>query len=314
MLTEYKPHPMYHNYVVTNPSLCFDLVIHYVELMNESIVVFPHHHNLYEIFYGVEGTFEFECGGKVEALGPQDFVLLGKDCLHRIRYTPERPASYFTMIFDIVAKTTPAPLELELEYGEIIEELAHIDKEQYRRGHCPQSQQPLLDQIHQEPGQRQLGWLSQTGALYCQFFFNLLRAVSRTNSRIKSPLGYKNIALTASKYIHANYTQDLTIDMVSKALNVTPRHINRLFQEMFGTSFAHTVNTIRMEYSKTHLIHTNESIERIAARVGLPSGKVLTKLFNEQEGISPAKYRSIHRKQAPQTAVPPEPPARRTQA
>ena len=102
--------------------------------------------------------------------------------------------------------------------------------------------------------------------------------------------------MTASKYIHANYAEDLSIDMVAQALNVTPRHVNRLFQELFGTSFARTVNLIRMEYAKPYLVSTNESIERIAARVGLPSGKVLTKLFNEQEGISPAKYRSLHQK------------------
>ena len=294
MLKEYTPNPMYHNYVLTNPFLCFDFVSHYTELMNQSIPVFPHRHALYEIFYGVDGTFQFECDGKVEVLGPQDFVILGKDHLHRIRYTPDQPATYFTIIFDIVVKAGPAPLEAEIEYGEIMEAMAHIDKEKYRRGHSRQSQQPLLDRIHQEPLNHQLGWLSQTSALYCEFFFNLLREVAPVTSQITTPMGYKNIALTATKYIHANYTEDLNIDMVAKALNVTPRHINRLFQELFGSSFARTVSIIRMEYAKQHLISGNESIERIAARVGLPSGKVLSKLFHEQEGMSPAKYRALH--------------------
>ena len=198
------------------------------------------------------------------------------------------------IIFDIVVKNGPAPLEAELEYGEIMEAMAHIDKEKYRRGHCHQSQRPLLHRIHHEPLNHQLGWLCQTSALYCELFFNLLREVAPASSQIRTPLGYKNIALTATKYIHANYTEDLNIDMVAKALNVTPRHINRLFQELFGSSFARTVSIIRMEYAKQHLISSNESIERIAARVGLPSGKVLSKLFHEQEGMSHAKYRSLH--------------------
>lgn len=298
MLKEYKPNPMYHNYVIANPFLCFDFVSHYTELMNQSIPVFSHRHDLYEIFYGVEGTFQFECDGRVETLGPQEFVILGKNCLHRILYTPDQPATYFTIIFDIVVKNTPAPLEAELEYGEIIEAMAHIDKEKYRRGYSRQSQRPLLEQIHQEPLRHQLGWLCQTSALYCQFFFNLLREVADASSQIKTPLGYKNIALTATKYIHANYADDINIDIMAQVLNVTPRHINRLFQELFGSSFARTVNIIRMEYAKQHLLSSNESIERIAARVGLPSGKVLTKLFNEQEGMSPAKYRALHQRRA----------------
>ena len=294
MLKEYTPNPMYHNYVLTNPFLSFDFVSHYTELMNQSVPVFPHRHDLYEIFYGVDGTFQFECEGKLETLGPQDFVILGKNRLHRIVYTPNTPATYFTIIFDIQAKSNPIPREAEVEFEEVRRALGHIDQGHYYRGHSQQSQAPLLLQIHQEPLERRLGWLCQASALYCQFFFNLLRESEPTPSKIKTPLGYKNIALTATKYIHANYTEDLNIDMVAKVLNVTPRHINRLFQELFGSSFARTVSVIRMEYAKQHLLSGNESIERIAARVGLPSGKVLTKLFHEQEGMSPAKYRALH--------------------
>ena len=80
--------------------------------------------------------------------------------------------------------------------------------------------------------------------------------------------------------------------MVAQQLNVTPRHVNRLFQEMFGRSFAHTVSVIRMEYAKKYLRTTNDSLERIAMHVGLPSGKVLIRLFHEQEGMSPGDYRA----------------------
>ena len=65
---------------------------------------------------------------------------------------------------------------------------------------------------------------------------------------------------------------------------------------MFGTSFARTVNIIRMHNSKQHLCNTEKSIEWIANRVRLPSAKALTKLFKDQEGISPVEYRLMYRK------------------
>lgn len=290
---------MYHNYIVTNPSLCFDLIVHYTELMDESIPVFSHRHNLYEIFYGVEGEFVFECNEKAETVGRDEFILLGKNHVHRIRYAPQRRAKYFTIIFDIATKSTPASLEAELEYGEVAEALARVDKSRYCKGICRPTAIPLLDQVNQELVERPMGWLSQVAALYCQFFFYVLRAVSPRTSHAGKPVGYQNIALTVTKYIHANYADDLSIDMVSQALNVSPRHINRLMQELFGSSFAYTVNVIRMEYAKRYLLSTDDSIERIAARVGLSSGKGLTKLFKEQEGVSPAKYRALNRGQAP---------------
>lgn len=295
-LKKYDPNAIYHNYILTNPFLCFDFITYYLEMMNEKIPVFTHKHNLYEVFYSVEGSIVFECEGQTETLNPGDFILLGRDYSHRIRYSPDCPVRYFTLIFDISVKTTPVPLEAEQEYAEISEILAQIDRKKYCRGHCSNSQLPILDQLYQESKNQQLGWLSTTSALYCQLFFNLLRAISPARSRVTNPMGHMNIALTATKYIHANYTEDITVEDLAATLNVTPRHINRLFQNLFGCSLARSVNVIRMEYAKQYLISGRESLERIAAHVGLPSGKVLSKLFHEQEGISPAQFRAQNRR------------------
>ena len=295
-MKEYIPFPLYYNYVVTYPFLCFDFVIHYTELMQETHPVFPHRHNLYEIFYVVDGNLRFGCEGRTELIGPQEFVFIGKNRLHRIDYLPNQPVNYFAIIFDIVLKRTPLPPEAELECIEIMEALKKIDQGQYQRGYSSQPQTALLNAVLQESQDRSLGWLSQSSALYCQLFLNLLREVSKTKSRITRPLGYKNIALTAVKYIHANHMDDITIDMMAQALNVTPRHINRLFHDLFGSSFTHVVNAVRLEYAKEELLNSKYSIERIAAHVGLPSGKALTKLFYNMEGISPTQYRAQNQK------------------
>lgn len=295
-MKEYTPYPLYYNYVVTYPFLCFDYVIHYTELMIEKHPVFPHRHDLYEILYVVDGCCQFGCEDKTECIGPQDLIFIGKNQLHRITYFSEQTVTYFAVIFDIVLKRTPLPTEAELECAEIMHTLSQIDKDRYRRGHSRNPQNILLEAILKEGQERRLGWLSQSSALHCQLFLNLLREVSCSRSRIDRPLGYKNIALTAVKYIHANYTDTITIDMIAQALNVTPRHINRLFQDLFGSSFTRVVSAVRLEYAKEQLISTDHSIERIAAQVGLPSGKALTRIFYDIDGISPSQYRSQHKK------------------
>ena len=219
-------------------------------------------------------------------------VLLGKNHLHRLRYMPEKPAVYFTMIFDIIPKSGKSSIDAELEYREIAKALDKADTNKYIYLPRAVSQQALLADIHKQIQDRKIGWASQIGILYYLFVLNLLRQTTSVVSDVKTPLGYKNIALEASKYIHSNYADELTIDMVAQQLNVTPRHVNRLFQEMFGRSFAHTVSVIRMEYAKKYLRTTNDSLERIAMHVGLPSGKVLIRLFHEQEGMSPGDYRA----------------------
>lgn len=292
MLTEYQNDHIYHNTITTVPFDHFDFVIYYAEQMEQGITVFEHRHNLYEIFYGMEGMVTISCGEEALPLHPNSLVLLGKNHLHRVMYTPNTPAVYFTLIFDIVQKSAPTSLEAELEYQEIIRVLSSANQNKYLYLPRAVSQQSILHSIYQEIANRKIGWASQVGLLYYLFFLNLLRQATTAVSAVRTPLGYKNIALEASKYIHSNYANELTLDMVAQQLNVTPRHVNRLFQDMFGCSFSRTVSIIRMEYAKKYLCSTNDSLERIATRVGFPSVKALIRLFHEHEGMSPANYRT----------------------
>ncbi|MDR3766315.1 MAG: AraC family transcriptional regulator [Butyricicoccus sp.] len=260
------------------------------------MVTFQHTHNLYEIFHGLNGSVVCHCEDQAVTLGPDDAILIGKGNSHYIEFEPQKSATYLAFIFDIVPKTEPASVTAEMEFGNIIEALAHIDKQRYAYGHCSRSQSFLLEDIEQELHQHQIGWSGLVGLLFYRLFMNVLREFAPNKSGVDVPAGYKNIALLASKYIHANYAEKLTIDMVADALHVTPRHVNRLFNELFGTSFAYTVNVIRTEYARPYLLTTDESIERIASRVGLPSGKVLTKLFKERYGMTPSEYRAMNKK------------------
>lgn len=297
MLREYNnDNKLYQINIETVAFPCFDFVIHYAEQLPSSVVTFPHTHNLYEIFYGLNGTVLCHCEDQVIRLGPDDAILIGKGISHHIEFDPRRDATPLAFIFDIIPRTEPASITSEMEFGNIIEALAHIDKQRFVYGHCSRSQSVLLKAIEQELQQHQIGWNGVVGLQFYSFFINILREFAPNKAGVDVPAGYKNIALLASKYIHANYAEKLAIDMVADALHVTPRHVNRLFNELFGTSFAYTVNLIRTEYAKPYLLSTDESIERIASRVGLPSGKVLTKLFKERYGMPPSEYRMQHRK------------------
>ena len=292
VLTEYRNDHIYHNNITTVPFDYFDFVIYYAEQMDQTIPVFEHHHPQYEIFYGIDGQVDVLCDGKTLPLKENSMVLLGRDHLHRLQYKPETPTNYFTLIFDVIPKNVSNSIDAKQEYNEIARALEKANENKFLYLEHARSEENILNQIRWQIQQKQIGWASMIGPLYYMFFIRLLRQTTSTVSSVKTPLGYKNIALEASKYIHANYADELTLDMVAQQLNVTPRHVNRLFQEMFGCSFAHTVSVIRKEYAKKYLRSTNDSLERIAMHVGLPSAKALIRLFHEQEGMSPGDYRA----------------------
>ena len=97
LLNKYKNHKLYHNYITTVPLPGFDFIVYYAEMMTQNTVVFEHRHNLYEIFYGLEGSILFSCEGSQSELTAHDMVLLGRDRSHYLQYQSNTPAVYFTI-------------------------------------------------------------------------------------------------------------------------------------------------------------------------------------------------------------------------
>lgn len=302
MYKEYQPDHLYHNNITTVACPDFYFVIHYAERMNQTIPEFLHRHELYEIYYVTEGIMQCWCGGEIRELKKGNVLFLGKNLDHHMIYNPVNKGEYVVLIFDIESKaasgskTICSALDAGIEHYEVSRLLKKIDEEKIIVPFEKLFAEELLQDIYNEQKRKQIGWNSLVGVLFYQFFLRALRLLSPGPSLIHSSYGYMNVALTATKYIHANYHDEISLESVAALLNVTPRHINRLFHEMFGISFARTVNIIRMHYSKQYLCNTSKPISWIAEHVGLSSAKALTKLFKEQEGISPTEYRCRNNK------------------
>lgn len=302
MYKEYQPDHIYHNNIAAVSCSDFYFVINYAELMNQAIPEFLHKHDLYEIYYVTEGSMQCWCAGKIHELSKGDVIFLGKNQDHHMIYNPVNKGEYFVLIYDIEpknaggSKNSCGSHEMSMEFNDINRILKRIDEKEYIISTEKLIAENLLSEIYEEQTRRQIGWNSLSGALYYHLFLRAIRLISPEPSSIQTPSGYMNVALTATKYIHANYSEEINLDEIAALLNVTSRHINRLFQDMFGTPFARTANILRMHYSKQYLCNTERSIEWIADRVRLPSAKALTKLFKDQEGISPVEYRFLHGK------------------
>lgn len=296
MLKEYSPQHISYDYITVVSLPGFNFTVYYAEQLEQDVVVFPHSSDLYGFYYVLDGELELRLGDQIVRAPADTALLLSKNVEHSAVYHPQLPVSYFVLLFDVAPKSAQSSIQVKQEYQEIADVLSRIDRDRFLRVACQGAQRAAIGRIQDEFDQRRLGWTSTLGLLFYCLFIQVLRDIEPKRSGVDTPSGYRNIPLVVSKYIHANYMDKITIDMVAQRLNVTPRHINRLFQGMFGTSFAHSVNIIRTEYAKQYLLSTNDSIETIASRVGLPSGKVLTKLLKEREGMSPSAYRAAYQK------------------
>lgn len=96
-------------------------------------------------------------------------------------------------------------------------------------------------------------------------------------------------------YIESNYAEDISLDTVSKILNVDKSHFCRIFKSTVNTSFVKYLNLVRLAKAEKLLTETNESIYKISEEVGFSSPAYFTKLFKENKYCAPIAYRKMKR-------------------
>jgi AraC-like DNA-binding protein len=286
---------IYHKYITSFKTRSYEFVLYYAEILSEAIAEFPHHHPLYQILYVLEGTIQIGFADTVVSLPRGSCIILAKDIKHHIFYNPSRKKKYFSMIFDFItfkSKGVTGP-DGELEWTDINAMLQQISKKGYIVSSGQFSDKQLLDQILWEQKYRETGWNTCLCTAFFRFFIEVLRQIEgKQKTRDLVPAGKLNLAMEATKYIHKHYQEAISLESIAQYLNISPRHVNRTYQAMFGTTFMKNLSRLRIEYAKIYLFETELSIETIAEMVGFTSSRVLYKLFKKYEGISLSQYRA----------------------
>lgn len=92
-------------------------------------------------------------------------------------------------------------------------------------------------------------------------------------------------------YIDAHYTEDLSLEILSKEFGVSRFRLSRLFADTLHTSFPSYVNSKRLEYGKSRLESTTLSVTQLALDAGFGSSRTFFREFKHTYGISPGEYR-----------------------
>lgn len=92
-------------------------------------------------------------------------------------------------------------------------------------------------------------------------------------------------------YIDDHYTDDLTLELLSRQFGVNPFRVSRIFSSKLHTSFPHYVNSRRLEHAKDLLLNSSLAVTRIALDTGFGSSRTFFREFKRSYGISPGEYR-----------------------
>lgn len=95
-------------------------------------------------------------------------------------------------------------------------------------------------------------------------------------------------------YMNQHLQDDISLDDVANAINLSPTYFSRLFSSEMGTTYIEYLTMIRVEESKKYLVDTKQNISDIALRMGFSDQSYFSKVFKKVEGITPGKYRKMY--------------------
>ncbi len=96
-------------------------------------------------------------------------------------------------------------------------------------------------------------------------------------------------------FIKNNYSKNPTLEDMASVINVTPRHMCRLFKQVLNISPFNYLTSYKMIKVREMLISSpNLPLKVISARAGFNSVSYFCTIFKEYEGITPLQFKKAH--------------------
>lgn len=95
-------------------------------------------------------------------------------------------------------------------------------------------------------------------------------------------------------YIHQNYNEDLSLEKLSRILNINEQYFCRLFKKATGSNITDYINFIRI-YNAEKMMKTNMNISEIAENTGFSSLSYFNKIFKKYKQYAPSEYKKLSR-------------------
>ncbi len=99
------------------------------------------------------------------------------------------------------------------------------------------------------------------------------------------------VIANAKAYIEQNYKKDISLDDVSRKVDISPYYFSKLFKEEVGENFIEYLTNIRIQNAKKLLQNIDLSIKHICIATGYSDPNYFSRIFKKIVGVTPTEYR-----------------------
>lgn len=96
----------------------------------------------------------------------------------------------------------------------------------------------------------------------------------------------------AKEYIMTHYQKDISLDDVSREVDISPYYFSKLFKEATGDNFIEYLTNLRIDKAKDLLDNTELSMKEICVQVGYANPNYFSRIFKKNVGVTPTEYKT----------------------
>jgi len=122
------------------------------------------------------------------------------------------------------------------------------------------------------------------------WFLNKIVTVSRQIAEKRINLAVSMVS-KAIAYINQNYRKDISLDDVSREVNISPYYFSKRFKEETGVNFIDYLTTLRIDHAKVLLKENQLSMKEICAQIGYSDPNYFSRIFKKLVNLTPSEYR-----------------------
>lgn len=125
-----------------------------------------------------------------------------------------------------------------------------------------------------------------------KFFINLFSIMDTAIKKYEQSIPcIKNQISDVIIYINKNMHKKISLDEISRKTNISKYYLCHSFSSMVGMTVFEYVQFVRISKAKQLLAETDYSVLDIALRVGFDNSAYFSKVFRQNEKMTPSQYR-----------------------
>jgi two-component system response regulator YesN len=117
-----------------------------------------------------------------------------------------------------------------------------------------------------------------------------INEMSKAYFEVKNQLE-PDVMLQIKQYIREHSNEDISLEMISETVRLSPFYVSKMFKEQFGTNYIDFLTDCRMEKAKDLLADPDKSLKEITYDIGYNNPNYFSRVFKRTTGVSPTDYR-----------------------